>query len=343
MFSKKNNFPFMIKYLKELIYINCPLCNQDNTTLVGTGSRGGLKIKSVICNSCSLIYLNPKPTPKTYTEFYAIGDYRRFLNIVKKKVSSDNIDNFLSDEKFNKRKQDGKKIASIYFSEILSDKDLFFDFGCDTGGILAGVQEECNCNIMGNEPSQPCANYIKDKLGIHILNCTMENIKGKDKDRFKGKVKLASIIGTLEHVNNPVSCLKIAYDMLQDNGYLYIESFDILKRIEIKKECMDDAATIDHQYYFHKDVYEYMLALNNFEIIKFHSMGSSGRMMNVLAIKRKSLNQNIKYSPENIIQKVKDFNEHSNEHKKSLKYMISRISNSIIIQIKLIIRKLLKR
>lgn len=332
------------KYLTDLETINCPLCKNNGINLVGSNSRGGIKINSVICNTCALIYLNPKPSAKKYHEFYASGDYRRFLNFVKGIDPSTGVNNLFTEEKFNKRKKDGQEIARRYFKDILGSDGLYFDFGCDTGGIMAGVQEETGCKIMGNEPSELSAAYIKEKLGITILNTTMETIGDSDMKDYKGKVKVASIVGVLEHVNDPVVCLNTAYDMLMPGGFLYAESFDVIRRMEMKREGIEDIATIDHQYYFHKQVYEYILRKAGFEVVYFDCDSGNGRMMNVLARKAElDIPDPPEYSPEGIRDKILRYNSEALLYRNSTAFSAKRFREGVFLKAKQRGKKLLSK
>lgn len=322
----------MAKYLEDLIAIDCPLCRRNDATQVGSRSRGKLAIRTVVCTGCGLIYLNPKPSPGKYHEFYASGDYRRFLERVKGRDGARDGDSVLADGKFEKRKGDGRDTAQRYFKGILGRGDLYFDFGCDLGGVMAGVAEETGCEFMGNEPSEPCAAYIRDKLGIVILNSTMEEVDEEDRKKYSGRVKVGSIIGVLEHVNDPLRCLKIVSDMLVDDGCLYVESFDIFKRMQAKTEGIDDIATIDHQYYFHRDVYLFMLELCGFEAIRFDYAGRKGDMMRVLARKKsRNMLPDITYDPDaDVVPMVLRLNDAAARYHRSVSFALKEMKNSSI-------------
>ena len=343
LFKGNKKLPsLMDKYIDDVELIDCPLCKHNNTKTVGFNSRGGIKVNTVICNTCTLIYLNPKPVPKKYSEFYSSGDYRRFLNIVKGRDNPEYIDNTFSDVRFQKRKEYGKQIAKKYFKEILTKDDLFFDFGCDYGGILAAVKEECSCSIMGNEPSEPCAEFIKEKLGISVLNCMMEDINREDRGKYKGKIKLTSIIATLEHVNNPVKCLEIAYDLLTDDGYLFVESMDVFNRMEGQIEAVDNVATIDHQYYFHKNVFEHMLQKCGFEIIRLNYDNNIRKTMLVLARKTASKAWQCNYDPQEVLQRVLQLNERACRYRNSYHFLMKESLRNMIRKTRRFAKKSLK-
>jgi len=299
---------FMNKYLNDLMTISCPVCLGTDFISLGNKSRGGLALNSVICHDCSLIFLNPKPSAEHYALLYSSGDYRRFLNTVKGRKVPEQINNYLSDEKFHKRREYGRAIAKKYFKNILKNGDLYFDFGCDSGGVMAGVRQETGCRIMGNEPSSACADIVKEKLGITVLSCLMEDIGEHDRALYRGKVKLASLVHVLEHVNDPVACLDVAYKMLADEGYLYVEGFDIIKRMEQKKESVSCVATIDHQCYFHKEVYLHMLRSCGFEPLEFNYSDSNPRIMQVLASKNPGRLRR-EYDVAAIVEKVMQLNK----------------------------------
>ena len=302
---------FMQQYMNNSISIDCPLCGKTKVVSVASKSRGGLKINSDMCTRCGLIFLNPKPVPQAYADFYASGDYRRFLNVVKKKVDYNNIDNFFSQKRFDWKREIGRKLAADFFDGILKPGDLYFDFGCDFGGTLAGVKDQTGCDIMGNEPSEICAEYIRKKMGIEIVNSTIEEVDERQMEPYKGKVKLASIIGTLEHVNDPVKALSVAREILEDEGYLYINSFDIISRMRAQKESVGEVATIDHQYSFHEKVYGYLLRRCGFKPIRVELIGDPGgkKQLTALAQKTKNVSQEIDYDTAAIVEEVQRLNQ----------------------------------
>ena len=75
--------------VKDNIYcfeelLHCPVCESHERTLVGEKDRYGLYYPVVICNSCGLLYANPRMTQESYNTFYNL-EYRK-LYIGEKKL-----------------------------------------------------------------------------------------------------------------------------------------------------------------------------------------------------------------------------------------------------------------
>lgn len=66
---------------KESLH-HCPACKADvhaNSTPFARLDRYGFPVATNWCQSCDLLYINPRPTPDVYKMFYDSGDYRRLI------------------------------------------------------------------------------------------------------------------------------------------------------------------------------------------------------------------------------------------------------------------------
>ncbi len=295
---------FLTPYLEYFESVSCPLCKKDDATVIGRNSRGGIQINTVICNTCTLIYLNPRLSQKKYKEFYATGDYLKFLQVVKGRKSEESDSKEESDHKFLRRKEAGCFIAKKYFKDFLSTRDIYFDIGCGFGGILAGVRDVCQCEIAGNEPALFCAEYAQKRLNAPIVQCAVEDLEQKEGEAYWHKCKLVSILSTLRHVDNPCLCLMVANKLLMEGGYLYIEVADLIRKMALTGKTLESFSTIDHPYNYHNYNLQYLLSMCGFSVVRFTYKSKTSSMMEVLARKEKGISTSIGCGPAQIIAQI---------------------------------------
>ena len=62
-----------VPLLKETERVACNLCGADTTVELARRDKYRLAVTSVMCRNCGLMYLNPRPSVKSYDEFYLQG------------------------------------------------------------------------------------------------------------------------------------------------------------------------------------------------------------------------------------------------------------------------------
>jgi ubiquinone/menaquinone biosynthesis C-methylase UbiE len=62
--------------LEDTEKVPCNLCGRDDCVEIAQRDKYDLAVTSVICRNCGLIYLNPRPTIKSYDRFYVEGGSR---------------------------------------------------------------------------------------------------------------------------------------------------------------------------------------------------------------------------------------------------------------------------
>lgn len=70
------------RLLEKESLLHCPACNADahtNSTPFARLDRYGFPVATYWCQSCDLLYINPRPTSDAYNTFYDSGDYRRLI------------------------------------------------------------------------------------------------------------------------------------------------------------------------------------------------------------------------------------------------------------------------
>jgi hypothetical protein len=254
--------------------ITCPVCNEDKNSIVSSGiSRGGIDLTYVICHKCTHIYMKYVPSNLAYTKFYESGDYRRLTG------EHNDTKGIIEDpSKFSVKYSHGVRLYEQYLKGILAKGDVVFDFGCGDGAWLYGLRLISECDIDGNEPSLSDLEFIRTKMGVKIFEGLIEDCAEEIKKKYKGKVKLTIVSGSLQHMLDPMKCLSLAYEILSNDGYLYICNKNIFVHyISPKSPYPRKFAalrTVDHPHYFHEDSYRYMVEKSGFEIISFNNKSS---------------------------------------------------------------------
>ncbi|MBC8392848.1 MAG: class I SAM-dependent methyltransferase [Deltaproteobacteria bacterium] len=253
--------------------VPCPICHSDQyqTLYQGDVKRGQVEITCVICRNCTHMYLNPRPTVEAYSRFYDRDDYGRMALAVKNKAYSERAG--IHEEMFFKeRAGHGVRLYEQYLKGNLTKNDIVFDFGAGDGAWLYGLRDVTGCAIDGNEPMAIQVDFIRDRLGVEIFHAPIEELGPAVTQKYGGKVKLAIVSGSLQHMVDPMQCLKIARDILLDDGYLYICNWDVLDRMASPApngKLFRENASIDHVHYFHENSYRYMVQKSGFDVLNF--------------------------------------------------------------------------
>lgn len=267
--------PVLTYLIDSMKIINCPICGSDQCHEVYKGevSRGGIELRCVICVNCTHLYLNPTPSIEAYSRFYESDDYGRVACAFKNKPYSQRTT--LHDENvFQARSKYGAMLYNQYFKDELGQGDIVFDFGAGDGAWLYGLRKETGCLIDGNELMGLHAEFIKKRLGVEVFQAPIEEIEKPLMEKYNNNVKLVIASDSLEHMVDPMRCLKMARLMLANDGYLYICNWDIIDRMsELGPggRLFSQYVSVDHPHYFHESSYKYLVEKAGFEIVHFNA------------------------------------------------------------------------
>lgn len=191
------------KMQEKLEYVNCDLCNNNETTLLFTKDN----YKHVKCNSCGLIYVNPRL-----------------------RHSKDNLDSFYaSDEdpegliKSLLRRAYSAKRQKIFCAELKKmeryrDLNRILDIGCSFGGFL-NAAKNCNWKAKGIEAVYNIGKHGKELYGLDIFFGTLE--EAQLETASFDVIRLNNII---EHIPLPSQFLADVNKLLRKGGLLSIST-----------------------------------------------------------------------------------------------------------------------
>lgn len=177
---------------------NCQICSNDSYVSLFHNDSHGFGLHTVICSTCGLVYLNPRPTAAEYQRLYT-GIYEKlFYSAWNPKVSD------LVALKRVKR-----------YSKYLGHD--VFEVGPGDGAFLASIEK--TCSVSGIDPSHLSVEACR-KRGLNVTH-----------GYFSGSSQQFDSIAAfhvLEHALEPIKLLNAFRSALKPGGFLLLEVPNIL-------------------------------------------------------------------------------------------------------------------
>jgi len=187
--------------------VNCDFCGKSDTTHLFSLHDLKLEVPGefilVRCNSCGLLYLNPRPDWDELQRYYK--QYHNYLSIEPSVP-------ILSQGGLNRRCNLIRRYQS--YGRLL-------DIGCGTGMFLKAMQRYQGWELYGIEPVLAVANIARDQHHLEIFPGTL--LESKFPDNFFSVVTLWDV---LEHVSDPSDSLKEILRILKPGGWVFIQTPD---------------------------------------------------------------------------------------------------------------------
>lgn len=183
----------------ETEYTNCPLC--DNNSYNKIDDDKGLSI--VKCNSCKLIYTNPRAIESEKNYF---GDETLFYNEARLI--------FLGKKTHHRDPNYENELSHI---KRIKKSGRLLDIGTNMGFFLKKALEY-GYDGEGIEPSPSLAKIAKEQLSLKIHNGFIQDFNLPEKG-----FDIITMIDVFEHIGNPKVMLKELRKLLKDDGILTIK------------------------------------------------------------------------------------------------------------------------
>jgi 2-polyprenyl-3-methyl-5-hydroxy-6-metoxy-1,4-benzoquinol methylase len=230
------------------IYINCPSCENDKHTLVysydcNAGSvLGKLKVSIVICDRCSLAFMNPRPSKQDISEHYESNS----SGAVYHEIKSNSRHYILHNE----------RTSFIEKFKQIKESGCLLDVGCGQGGLLKSL----NVPSWEKYGLDPIQNETHDNNeNIHYINGYIESYNTDI------EYNIITCISSLEHYYNPNDVVNIFNKLLVNKGILILEVPDSLSPISQISEFY----SFEHLSHFTEYSLTRMLNNNGFQVIQY--------------------------------------------------------------------------
>ena len=270
----------------------CTICGRADTELVMMNSGYSL----VRCKHDGLVYVNPQPDKDELERFYASETY-----FAREQGATIGYANYLAD-KPALVKNTGRIIQEL---KKWRPHGKFFDMGCAHGFALE-LARTAGYEVFGNDLNEDAIRYAQETLHL-------PNVRAGYADQFAahyGTFDIVTMVGTIEHYQDPKRELTTAGRLLKPGGYLAIETVDfdsIIGRGTIRPP--------EHLYYFSVATMETFLTRNGFEI--------------VLVRPRRGFNV-VYFTVEDFIVRAFDYFDRLTKHS-ALKGLLQRTKNALLV------------
>ena len=183
--------------------MSCALCHDNNFKLISekdSKSKGELIV--CFCNSCSMVSQNPIPTEHQVEQYYATEyrqDYKQVFEPKLKHIYR--AGNLALD-----------RLGFLTKNNVASGKLL--DVGAG-GGEFTYVSSQLGFDSTGIEPNIGYSNYAKDQYQANVKTGQLADVDGK--------FDVITMFHVMEHIPDPIKTFKKLYDLLNEDGFLFIE------------------------------------------------------------------------------------------------------------------------
>ena len=235
---------------KEYVY-RCNLCKGDCFTTIIHKDRYGHSAKASLCNSCGLIFLNPRMTKDEYGYFYnsvyrplVSAFHGREINHItiqaEQRVYAEELGDFLG--------------------KYLKEKGTLLDIGGSTGVIASYFKEKFGLSPFCLDPSKQELQEAEAK-GLDTICCMIEDYEPSDL-----KFDTVLMCQTVDHLLDVRGTLEKVRSIINDNGLFFVDIVDF-RAAYLRSKSIEAAVKIDHPYYFVRETMAEFLSIIGFKII----------------------------------------------------------------------------
>ncbi len=270
------------------------LCESEDFDLVASIDRNGFIAPASVCRHCGLVSLNPGFSDIFYQDLYSTEEYFKIFH-----------------NKTNAKEYALANFTPIAGRHIINAIKPYIDINKDTRvlEIQAGSGwhllpfKQAGAYVEGVETNKVLAEWGK-KMGFNISNSDIEKFNPE------AKYNLLIFTDVLNQVNNPIDYLLKSTNLLNENGFIYIEV--PLFKPDNPQLCLK------WQYYFTLDTFKYFFAEANLVPLEIKT-----RQNKIIGIFKRGIYQNSSF----LLQRNKD-NTYKAIKKLRLKNLFSKKINS---------------
>jgi 2-polyprenyl-3-methyl-5-hydroxy-6-metoxy-1,4-benzoquinol methylase len=189
-------------------FVPCPLCGMNDSSLTYTRADEG---KIVRCNSCGLLYLNPRPQASAIADFYdesyfsAGGHGSAYRDYVAQQATL-----------LKWGEHPALTAMDLLCKRISPFRKRLVDVGCGDGTLL-NLARSRGFDVLGVELSAHMANFVRETYKIEVIEKPLE-------EAGLGDESFDVVIGqeVLEHLTDAVGWLREVRKILKPEGTLLL-------------------------------------------------------------------------------------------------------------------------
>lgn len=189
----------------------CNLCNDTDTTVLYTIpdfllGRDDVTATLVQCNTCGLIYQNPRP-PLSEIQAHYPPEYEPYI---------DHVENAQTNWFLRKAIEYGIAKRCRFVTRHKREGALL-DVGCATGTFLRGMQTCGAWELYGVEINETAAEMARKRYDFDVFTGTLEQASFPD-----GSFDAVTLWDVLEHLHYPLDSLHEIHRILKPGGVVVI-------------------------------------------------------------------------------------------------------------------------
>ena len=183
--------------------MSCILCQGNDFKLISEkDSKSKDELIICVCNACSMVSQNPIPTEEQVEQYYATEYRQDYKQVFEPKLK----------HIYRAGNLALGRLGFLTKNNVASGKLL--DVGAG-GGEFTYVSSQLGFDSTGIEPNIGYSNYAKDQYQANVKTGQLADVDGK--------FDVITMFHVMEHIPDPVKTFKKLYDLLNEDGSLFIE------------------------------------------------------------------------------------------------------------------------
>lgn len=196
----------------EFETVGCPLCGSENFEVFAEHIPDRLQqlpgeFRLVRCQSCSLVYQNPRLSIRSLGYFYP-EDYKSFT--LKAPSGRFALRELMMNYGLWRRYQIVRSLVK---------GGCLLDVGCGTGWFLASMANRPGWRVVGIEPNTFAARYAQEQFGLDVINAFPDQLNFEE-----ASFDVVTMWDVVEHLHNPTTILSRVRIWLKNRGFLIIRT-----------------------------------------------------------------------------------------------------------------------
>lgn len=206
----------------------CNLCGNETAEKIGSAGRDGQPLQTVLCQSCGLVWTDPRPSSEQNRKFYAEQyrlQYKSTYVPKRKHVYRETLRAMARFQAIAEFVQPGMKLLDVGSG----------------AGFFPHVARQQGFDAQGIEPNQGFAEYAVETFGVPTKNAFFQDV-----DIPEESFDLITLNHVLEHVEDPRTTLEQLGKWLKTDGFLVVE----VPNIEATYHAPQNRFHVGHLYNF---------------------------------------------------------------------------------------------
>lgn len=190
----------------------CQLCGStDADSITSSDAKSNEKLDIALCKKCGLVQQKKIPTDDELRIYYSHNYRQDYKNTYSPKI------------KYVRRAGiAAKSRISFLKATINSHNKTLLDIGAG-GGEFVYLASINGFNATGIEPNEGYSEFAKKEYSAEIKTMMLDDVESASAD-------IVTLFHVFEHMANPKLVISKIYNVLNDDGYLFIEVPNILQK-----------------------------------------------------------------------------------------------------------------